>query len=81
MDSGLVGTHMYHLKAYKDTVVGKELVQWLVAQKSMCKHAHWFIVCMCACVCVCVCAHASIHSNGAYRFVVICGFDCVGFFA
>ena len=38
MDSGLVGTHMYHLKAYKDTVVGKDLVQWLVAQKSMSKN-------------------------------------------
>lgn len=38
MDSGLVGTHMYHLKVYKDTVVGKDLVQWLVAQKSMSKN-------------------------------------------
>ena len=38
MDSGLVGTHMYHLKAYKDTLVGKDLVQWLVAQKSMSKN-------------------------------------------
>jgi len=35
MDSGLVGTHMYHLKTYKDTLIGKELVQWLVAQKGM----------------------------------------------
>ena len=37
MDSGLVGTHMYHLKAYKDTVIGKDLVQWMVSQKSMSK--------------------------------------------
>lgn len=37
MDSGLVGTHMYHLKAYKDTIVGKDLVQWLMVQKSMSK--------------------------------------------
>ena len=35
MDSGLVGTHMYHLKTYKETLIGKELVQWLVAQKGM----------------------------------------------
>ena len=43
MDSGLVGTHMYHLKAYKDTVVGKELVQWLIAQKSMSKNKLLYI--------------------------------------
>ena len=47
MDSGLVGTHMYHLKTYKDTLVGKDLVQWLVAQKSMSKNKN-----------LCVCAHA-----------------------
>lgn len=34
-DSPLVKTHTYHLISYKNSFVGKELVEWLVRRKSM----------------------------------------------
>jgi hypothetical protein len=35
LESGLVGNHSYHLKVYKDSFIGKELVQWLMRAKRM----------------------------------------------
>lgn len=32
-DSGLIGLHMYHLVPYRNTLVGRELVDWLVKVK------------------------------------------------
>ena len=31
--SGLVSTHTYHLVSYKNTIVGRELVDWLIKAK------------------------------------------------
>ncbi|XP_065175504.1 uncharacterized protein LOC135805404 [Sycon ciliatum] len=33
--SGLIGDHRYHLRNYKNSFVGSELVDWLVANKNM----------------------------------------------
>ena len=35
VDSGLVGTQKYHLKSYREVLVGRELVQWLGKKKGM----------------------------------------------
>ena len=35
VESGLVGTHKYHLKSYREVLVGRELVQWLGKKKGM----------------------------------------------
>ena len=35
VESGLVGTQKYHLKSYKEVLVGRELVQWLGRKKGM----------------------------------------------
>ena len=34
-DSHLVKTHTYHLKGYKNSFVGNDLVSWLVEQKGL----------------------------------------------
>ena len=34
-DSSLVKTHTYHLISYKNSFVGRELVEWLMHRKSM----------------------------------------------
>ena len=34
-DSPLVKTHTYHLISYKNSFVGRELVEWLMQRKSM----------------------------------------------
>lgn len=33
--SGLIGDHRYHLRTYKNCLVGSELVDWMVASKNM----------------------------------------------
>ena len=42
--SKLVRSHIYHLVIYKNSFVGRELVNWLVSSKSMCMfitHTQW----------------------------------------
>lgn len=41
--SGLIGSHRYRLRNYKNTFVGNELVDWLVSTKNMCK-LDWYPV-------------------------------------
>ena len=59
--SGLIGDHRYHLRNYKNSFVGKELVDWLVANKNLSKLCGMVFVLLyllqlkCVCVCVCVC--------------------------
>lgn len=36
-NSGLVKDHRYHLRTYKNSFVGQEMVDWLVKNKNMCK--------------------------------------------
>ena len=36
-NSGLVKDHRYHLRTYKNTFVGQELVNWLEKKKNMSK--------------------------------------------
>ena len=40
-DSPLVKTHTYHLKGYKNTFVGRELVTWLVENKGYSGETVW----------------------------------------
>ena len=41
-DSGLIGSHTYHLVSYKNTFVGKDLVSWLVAKKGF--KSEWTVI-------------------------------------
>lgn len=41
VESGLVGTQKYHLKSYKEVLVGRELVQWLGRKKGMSEWRWW----------------------------------------